>query len=469
VSADVSAIDGSYTRALGSYIAGSHGAELPTEVIDTIKLLTLDALGCGIVGAQTPWTERLRATLAHTEAPGPSLAWCSDVRLSPANAAMVNGTAVHGFELDDVGPGGHFGPVTVTVALALAEAQGAVPGADLIRATVAGIEVAARVSACVGRVPHAVCGFHGPGLLGAFAAMTVGSYLLDLDAGQAVHAIGHVAQFTGGLMGSHHGGMGKRLLAGKAAHSGTLAAQLARHGFTNVDNIFECGYGSFPSTFSGGRDTFDLGKLTDGLGEDYRSTQLTFKMWACRMPIHPFLEAMKDLRAQRELPAEEIAAVQINLPEGAYRAVGFDYVPASIATAQLNLQYCLAIMLLENDVFVDQFTEEKIAAPEVMDLVSRISVRHDPALDGRPSLITHSGTIVDEAVIQIKLHGGEEIVATGTLRGSGSDQITPEDVIAKFRRLADGRLPQHGQDALIEKCLKLDELADARELLGFLQ
>ena len=34
---------------------------------------------------------------------------------------MINATAVHAFELDDVGPGGHNGSVTLSSALAIAE------------------------------------------------------------------------------------------------------------------------------------------------------------------------------------------------------------------------------------------------------------------------------------------------------------------------------------------------------------
>jgi 2-methylcitrate dehydratase PrpD len=39
-------------------------------------------------------------------------------------------------------------------------------------------------------------------------------------------------------------------------------------------------------------------------------------------------------------------------------------------------------MVLENDVFVPQFTEEKIRAPRVLDMVQKINITHDPALDG---------------------------------------------------------------------------------------
>ena len=102
-------------------------------------------------------------------------------------------------------------------------------------------------------------------------------------------------------MATQHGGMGKRLLAGKAAQSGTLSAVLAANGFTNVPNIFECEYGGFCSAFSGGRDTYHLDELTRGLGQDWNAAELNFKMWSCRVPIHPTLEALRKLREESGL------------------------------------------------------------------------------------------------------------------------------------------------------------------------
>jgi len=303
-----------YTRAVGEYIAGSRNEAVPDDVGERIKMVVLDAIGGGLLGSRMPWTQRLVATLRDTESPGPALAWGTDARFSAACAAMANGTSVHGFELDDVGAGGHNGSVTVTSALALAQSGAPLSGRELVRAVVTGIEVAARVEACCDDIARTVVGFHGPGLWGVFASMAVCAMILRLSADEAVHAIGTAAPQAAGLMGTHHGGMGKRLLAGKAAHSGVLAAQLARHGFTNVDNIFECGYGSFPSAFCGGRDTFQLDELDKGFGEIWLSRGVNFKLWACRVPIHPALEAIKALREQDPLKAEEIEKVVVEHP-----------------------------------------------------------------------------------------------------------------------------------------------------------
>ena len=454
---------GTYTRALGEYIAASRTEPVPADVGERVKLLVLDTIGCGLLGSRMPWTQRLVETIAATESPGKALVWGTHYRFSATNAALANGTSVHGFEIDDVGAGGHNGSVTLTAALALAECGASLSGAGLIRAIVTGVEVAERVKRCTRNIPHAQIGFHGPGLWGTFAAMATSCVVLGLEAEQAVNAIGHAAQQAGGLMGTHHGGMGKRLLQGKAAHAGVFAAQLAAHGFTNVDNIFECGYGSFPSAFCGARDSFTLDLLTEGLGESFLSRGINFKLWSCRVPIHPSLEAVKALRAQHPLPPEQIDRVIVELPEASYRAVGFPYRPTTIASAQLNLQYCLAIMLLENDVFVEQFTEEKIAAPRVLDMVRRIEVVYRPDLDAAAG-----GLVSPVTQIAVVLKDGRRLAQTGRTRGTADDPVTRAEIVAKFAKTTDGVFERASAERLIALCDGLDQLSDAREVLKLL-
>src|SRR4030095_10360512 len=106
-------------------------------------------------------------------------------------------------------------------------------------------------------------------------------------------------------------------------------------------------------------------------------------MWACRVPNHGTLEAIKALRANHPIPAEQVKAVRIRLSKGYQQNVGWAYTPTTITSAQLNLYYVAAIMLLENDVLLDQCTEEKIRDPKVLKLIERISITNDPSMDGK--------------------------------------------------------------------------------------
>ena len=210
-------MEGPQTRALAEHISGSTFGDLPESVVDFAKLLILDTIGVGIYGTTLPWSERLRATAQAMEAPGRVSAWCTPLKFSAPTAAMINATAIHAFEIDDVGPGGHNGSVTLSSALAMAQHGVKLSGAGLINAIVLGVETAARVMNSVGRIPHEGMGFHNPGLMGTFASVASASSVLGLKADDVVHALGHAGQQAASLMFTHHGGMGKRLLAGQAA------------------------------------------------------------------------------------------------------------------------------------------------------------------------------------------------------------------------------------------------------------
>ena len=94
---------------LAEYIAGARLSDLSPAIVEHTKSFVLDTLGVAIYGASMPWCERLRATAEAMEAPGRAAVWCASARFSAPMAAMVNATAVHAFELDNIGPGGHSG------------------------------------------------------------------------------------------------------------------------------------------------------------------------------------------------------------------------------------------------------------------------------------------------------------------------------------------------------------------------
>jgi aconitate decarboxylase len=456
-------MDGPYTRALAEHISRSRFEDLPGAVVEHAKLLVLDTLGVGIYGASLPWSDRLRATAQSMEAPGRVSVWRTPLAFSAPTAAMLNATAVHAFELDDVGPGGHNGSVTLTSALAIGEHTGKLSGSELIDAVVTGIETAARVMNAVGRVPHEGLGFHNPGLMGSFASAAAASCALRLDADDVVHVLGHAGQQAASLMFTHHGGMGKRLLAGQAARAGTFAALLAANGFTNAPNVFEAEYGGFCAAHTGNRQppAYDLTQLTKDLGSTYYTPKIRFKMWASRVPNHGTLEAIRELRKKHALPADQVKEVRIRLGRGYMQNVGWAYTPTTITSAQLNLYYVTAIMLLENDVFIGQFTEEKIRDRRVLDLIERISIAHDEKMDGTG--------YAEGNPVEIELKDGTVLSAWGKVRGDPENPVREEDVVGKFIKVTTGHLTVDQQREIIALCGRLERVDDVSAVVRALR
>src|SRR5262249_13162941 len=141
-----------YTQGIATFVAGLRYEQIPAEVIARSKLLILDALGCAIFGSELEWSHILMTTLAAVDRSTECSVWGTDARLSAPHAALVNGTSVHGFELDDVHRQGvlHVGAVTLPALFAVTELRPGMHGRDFLVAAVAGYEIGPRVGICMG-------------------------------------------------------------------------------------------------------------------------------------------------------------------------------------------------------------------------------------------------------------------------------------------------------------------------------
>src|SRR5580704_7269030 len=59
--------DNPYTRGMAEFVAGLRYDQIPTEVIERIKLLMLDSLGCALYGVDLEWSRILLRTLTQID------------------------------------------------------------------------------------------------------------------------------------------------------------------------------------------------------------------------------------------------------------------------------------------------------------------------------------------------------------------------------------------------------------------
>src|SRR3984893_11232340 len=189
--------------------------------------------------------------------------WGTGRRLSAPHAALVNGTLVQSFELDDVHRQGvlHVGAVTLPPLLAVTELRPGMSGRDFLRAAVAGYEIGPRVGKCMGP-EHIGQGWHSGATVGVYSAAAGASAALRLSPEKTVHALGIAGTQACGLMAAQYGAMVKRMHAGRAAQSGLYGTLLADGVFTGITDVFESEYGGFCTTFSRSNDRFKLAELT---------------------------------------------------------------------------------------------------------------------------------------------------------------------------------------------------------------
>jgi aconitate decarboxylase len=456
--------DNQYTRGLAEFVAGLQYDDIPTEIRTRIKVLMLDSLGCAIYGAKLEWSRILQTTLAQLDTTPACAVWGTKLRLSAPHAALVNGTQVQGFELDDVHRQGvlHVGAVVLPALLAVCELHPGIDGREFIAAAVAGYEVGPRVGICMGP-DHIAQGWHSGATLGVFSAAAGSSRALKLDPLRTVHALGIAGTQASGLMAAQYGAMVKRMHAGRASQSGLYGALLARQGFTGIVNVLESAYGGFCTTFSRSSDRFDLKELTRGLGTVWQTMGIALKFYSCVGSNHSTLDAIRAMQAERPFGANDVAKIVVHGSKVTMDHVGWKYQPQGLTSAQLNLPYCVATWLLDGDCFVDQFTEDKVADPDRMRVADKVQVEHDPQITAMGSKFRHM------VRVEVFLNDGtrmERTVEAG--RGNERDFASESDVVEKFEKLA-GHVMPHGQVRRVRDwMLDLEHQRDATELARLL-
>ncbi|MBR3053561.1 MAG: MmgE/PrpD family protein, partial [Firmicutes bacterium] len=198
--------------------------EFTEKAVYYAKRAIIDTFAAMIVGTTG---QTLKLILPDYQKVGNCSLLGSGVKLSPRDAAFLNGISGHDYELDDTGISGQGHPsvVVLPAVLAQAEEQDA-DGLTLIKAFLIAQEVENRIGGIIAWECHEK-GWHTSGLEGALGASAGVSYLLGLDSKKVQNAIGIAASFVSGLR-ENFGTMTKCVHIGKTNEDGLRAAYLAK-------------------------------------------------------------------------------------------------------------------------------------------------------------------------------------------------------------------------------------------------
>ncbi|MBE0634355.1 MmgE/PrpD family protein [Candidatus Bathyarchaeota archaeon] len=440
-----------YSRILSKYVVNLSYADLPDPVVEKAKLHLLDALG-NILGAyDMPWSQMVITVVKQMKGEPQSTVMGVDGRYPMIMAALANGTMAHGIDADDSGARpswAHPGSCVIPAVFAAAEAM-QVSGKDLITALVAGYEVSCRVDSAVypGLRDR---GFHATGVVGTIGAVAAAGKILGLGEDEMVNAFGLAGIQAAGLEEwLTAGDMSKRLHAGKAAMNGVLAALLAREGYTGPSTVFEGKYGLLATH----ADSYDLGRLTEGLGVEYKILKCKFKPYACCHELCPPISMALELQRLHGIRVEDIEKIRIGLNH--ITAENQLKVAETPLHAQNHPAVAVAIALVEGSVFMREFFE-CYADPRVVELGKKAEVYVDPVIDG---------------VFPSKIGTRLEIITKDnqyTLFEEDKQPISPSFIKEKFTVLSSGLLSGEEAEKIIRVVEDLENLTNIMELSSLL-
>src|SRR5471032_3295764 len=182
------------TATLAAYVANLKFADIPSEVLERAKVLTLDFLGSAIRARRdaesTPSLLKMLEALA-LDGSGQSTVFGDAKTWTPAVAALLNGALGHSLDFDDTHAASSLHPSApvVPAALAAGELVGA-SGKAVLEAIIAGYEVCCRLGVALGPTAHYARGFHPTATAGTFGAAAAAGKVLGLDTAQLASAFG---------------------------------------------------------------------------------------------------------------------------------------------------------------------------------------------------------------------------------------------------------------------------------------
>lgn len=373
----------------------------------------------------------------------------SGKRATMRTAALINGTASHSVEFDDIyrDAGFHPGSPIISAALAAAQTAGA-DGAAFARAVIIGYEIASRIGERV--MPSHYRYWHSTGTLGSLGAAAAVASLLKCDEVQFGHALATAGTFAAGLQQAFRSeAMSKPFHSGHAAETGVLAALAAKQGITGALDLLEgaAGFGAAMSTGA------KWDGIADDLGERYCINRITFKNHGCCGHNFAPIDGVLHMHAEYGFEPGDIKSIKV-----ATYKLGVDVVdnanPSGEYQARFSLQYVVAHALVHGSVRLAAFTPERMNDPGVRTLLGRIAVTDDPALSALyPSQRA--------ARIDIELFSGAKFThLQPTRKGDPEMPLTDRELEDKFHELADPVIGAARAGALLASCCSIDRRDD---------
>ncbi len=411
----------------------------------------LDYAGAVVSGADAPPAEILRTSLAPLQ--GPARLWPDGAPCDPRTAALINATASHTIEVDDIYSPGlyHPGVCVVPAAIAVGEAEG-VSGTRLLTAIIAGYEVSNRIAETLNPAHYRF--WHTTATVGHFGAAAAAASVLSLDAAQTAHALATTASMAAGLRHAFSSdAMTKPLHAGRAAEAGVLAALGARSGLTGVPDMLEAERG-FGTAFS---ETPDWRTATQDLGQRWTICEMTRKPHACCGHTFPAIDAISDLRASHAFDPEMIRSIEIATYRAAIEICG-NREPRTPYEAKFSLPYCAALAAGGRAATPDAFDEAVDDNKERNALMERVKLREsadaEAVFPGKRA-----------AGVRITMTDGRMLEATcPNRRGAPDAPLSDTALEAKFNALAGPVLGAERAGELARCLWHVDQMDDIRAL-----
>jgi 2-methylcitrate dehydratase len=351
--------------------------DIDSDSIKAVKRLLLDSCGCALGGFHHEDVQIMNKTLTEFGGNAEATVWSSGEKTNAYFATLLNALAIRVMDYNDIyweADPSH--PSDLIPAATSCGEQYGRSGQEVLTGIVLAYELEMRL--CEFGVPGIrERGWHHASLT-QIASPVVAAHMMGLTVDQTVNAIG-VSTCHNMTMGAVAAGkltMMKNTVDPMATAAGVMSARLAQKGYIGTELIIE-GKEGFCELLG---PEWDMGRLTDGLGESWRVGRCAFKAFPTEALTHSSISIALDLVKKHDIAAADVTHVEVRTIARAKDILAdpTKYEPDSKETADHSLPYVIAAAISDRMVTPVQFTAERIAEPNLRALLPKIKVVADP-------------------------------------------------------------------------------------------
>lgn len=433
---------------LSQYALSIKYEDFNEKVIHKAKQRLVDSIGCALGAFDREPVSIARHYSESVPVPLSTILGTQH-KTTPDVAAFVNGTMVRHFDFNDGYISKELGHPSdnIPACMAVAEAEGA-SGKDLLLSIILAYEIQCRLQDAANLYRR---GWDHVNYVLISSSVAAGR-LMRLTQAQLTQAInialnGHIAmrQVRAGELSAWKGSS-----AANAARNGIFAAMLARFGMNGPSPIFEGEMGFFKQIT--GEFSIDAQQFGSGSNGDFRILMTGVKMLPTQGEMHTAVYAALALRKEIE-DLSDIVSVIIETTEVGYKILGKDpekWRPATRETADHSLPYTIARALVDGEISVDTYTNEKIHDPGIIEFMKMISVHEDKTLtDLFPKFIPNRVTVKLSTgkILSRQVNGWRDVRST---------PIKDEDFENKFDKLTEKYFSVNKRKSLLQYLWNID-------------
>lgn len=439
------------TQDLADFAFSTGFDDVGAVVVERAKDLSISALGSAVLGARMKVTGLMTEYAAAKGGAGEATVIGSDVRVPVEWAAVLNNTASHCTELEDVAwPDATYSCFLFPAVFSMGEAFGA-SGRQVIEALAVGFEVASRPGVVLADAGGVARGWLTGALLGTVGVAAAASKLKGHDRKTMGEAIAVAASFGAGL--NRQTGSGAHVVEpGFAGRNGLMAAELAERGLTGNPTIMEGRAGYWDAIAGQQQIDFPLGR-----GDDFRIMAIGMKKYPCCYLTQRIIDGLLDLVKEHALTPDDIVKVEVGVNRTFPQILKYPD-PRNAEEARFSLPHIVTAAICGESLSVDTFTDEKVMDPNL--------IRHRDKVVMTVHDDWGTAQLGEKNLLAITLRDGRVLERECRVaRGDPSQPLSREELVERFLRTAGPVMRPGTAEPAVELLGRLETLPDVRGLM----